>query len=118
MGKNCKIVPMNTIESGINATRLIFKNLWIEEWLDEFINNISLYQYELDEKLWIYKKQPKHDFTSHDADALRYLSTVYEHIIKTPTREEPVEEMHEMDLLIFEDDYYSEDSEQNLDNAY
>lgn len=51
MGNICKIVPMNTIESGINATRMIFKYLWIDESLDEFLNNVSLYQYEMDEKL-------------------------------------------------------------------
>jgi len=51
MGNNCKIVPMNTIESGINATRMIFKYLWIDESLDEYLNNLSLYQYEMDEKL-------------------------------------------------------------------
>lgn len=116
--KNCKIVPMNTIESGINAARLIFKNLWIEESLDWFINNVSLYQYELDEKLGIYKKQPKHDFTSHDADSLRYMATVYEHIIKIPSMSPIEEDMHEMDLLIFEDDEPDEDDETVLDNAF
>jgi len=117
LGNNCKIVPINTIESGINATRLIFKNLWIDEKLDSFLNNISLYQYEMDEKLGMLKKQPKHDFTSHDADCLRYLSTVYQHIIKTPKIETIQEERHEMDILIFGDDDEEED-EQTLDNAF
>jgi phage terminase large subunit len=118
MGNICKIVPMNTIESGISATRLIFKNLWIDEKLDSFLNNISLYQYEMDEKLGMLKKQPKHDFTSHDADTLRYMSTVYEHIIKSPRREEAREELDGMDLLIFGDDEPEEEDEQLLDTAY
>ena len=42
---------MSSIESGINAGRIIFKEVWIDEALDEFINNLALYQYEWDDKL-------------------------------------------------------------------
>jgi hypothetical protein len=42
---------MNSIESGIDAGRLIFEKVWIEESLEDFINNLSLYQYEWDDKL-------------------------------------------------------------------
>jgi len=80
----CYVVPMNTIESWISAVRFIFKNLWIDSNLDEFLNNVSLYQYEYDDKLWTFKKKPKHDFTSHDADALRYLWTIYRALTTVP----------------------------------
>ena len=73
----CDVVPKNTIESWISAVRYIFKNLWIDDSLHEFLNNISLYQYEYDDKLGQFKDKPKHDFTSHDADTLRYLATIY-----------------------------------------
>mgnify|MGYP003677486251 FL=1 len=52
----CDIVPMNTIESWITACRLIFKNLYIDEDLEDFLNDISLYQYEYDEKRGEFKK--------------------------------------------------------------
>ncbi len=89
----CKVVPINTIESGISAWRMMFKNLWINEELEEFINNLSLYQYEFDEKLGQFKKQPIHDFTSHDADWFRYMATIYNHLTSdkltlSPTIEE------------------------------
>lgn len=51
LGEICKVVPMNSIESGIDAGRLIFDKVWIEEALEDFINNLSLYQYEWDDKL-------------------------------------------------------------------
>lgn len=73
----CYMVPKNTIESGISAWRLIFKYLYIDSGLDEFLNNLSLYQYEWDEKLGQPKKNPRHDFTSHDADWFRYMATIY-----------------------------------------
>lgn len=80
----CYTVPKNTIESWISAWRLIFKYLYIEESLDEFLNNLSLYQYEWDEKLWQPKKNPKHDFTSHDADWFRYMATIYRALTSSP----------------------------------
>lgn len=90
---NCDIVPMNSIESWINAWRLIFKNVWIEEELEEFINDLSLYQYEYDEKRWEFTKTPKHDWTSHFADAFRYMATIYEFLIKIPLSQEEQNEL-------------------------
>lgn len=72
---------MSSLESGIDAGRLIFKNLWIESKLEDFINNLSLYQYEFDDKLGMFKKDPKHDFTSHDADWFRYMAIIYRSLI-------------------------------------
>lgn len=86
--ENCSIVPMNSIESWINAGRMIFKYLWIEESLDDFINNLSLYHYEWDDKLWQFRKTPEHDFTSHDADWFRYMAVIYNYITETPVVEE------------------------------
>jgi hypothetical protein len=80
----CDVVPMNTIESWITSCRLIFKSLYFDEWLEDFLNDISLYQYEYDENRGEFKKTPKHDWTSHYADALRYLATIVYHLMKTP----------------------------------
>ncbi len=80
----CYMVPMNTIESWISAWRLIFKYLYIDDDLEDFINNLSLYQYEYDDKLWEFKKSPKHDFTSHDADWFRYMATIYRALTTSP----------------------------------
>lgn len=76
----CDIVPMNTIESWINAWRLIFNKVWIDEQLEDFINDLSLYQYEYDDIRWEFKKTPKHDWTSHYADTYRYLAVIFEHL--------------------------------------
>jgi hypothetical protein len=61
---------------------LIFNKVWIEESLEDFINNLSLYQYEWDDKLGQFKKAPIHDFTSHDADTFRYMATIYQILTK------------------------------------
>lgn len=96
----CKVVPMNSIESGIDAGRLIFDKVWIEESLEEFINNLSLYQYEWDDKLWQFKKSPIHDFTSHDADTFRYMATIYKMLTKvTPIEQEKKNEDDPLELF-------------------
>ena len=104
----CKIVPMSTIESGIDAGRLLFKNIWIDSSLEEFINNLSLYQYEWDDKLGQFKKQPIHDFTSHDADWFRYMAIIFNHLTKKPEEEEKPKYDHPIDEIIFKDDEVSE----------
>ena len=81
---NCDVVPINSIESWINAWRLIFKKVWINEDLEDFINDLSLYQYEYDEKRAEFTRKPRHDWTSHYADTYRYMATIFEHLIKTP----------------------------------
>jgi len=84
----CAVVPISSIESWINAWRLIFKNVWINEDLEEFTNDLSLYQYEYDEKRWEFTKVPKHDWTSHFADTFRYLAIIFEFLIRTPIEQQ------------------------------
>lgn len=113
---------MNTIEHGISAGRLIFKHVWIDEALEEFINNLSLYKYEEDEKNGVFKKSPLHDFASHDADAFRYMAIVYEFLTKLPVSERDNDD--DPNLTVFdrmfkemeEEDETDEDEE--LDSAY
>ena len=112
----CKIVPQNSVESGIDAGRMIFKNLWINEELTDFINNLSLYQYEWDDKLGQFKKQPIHDFTSHDADAFRYLATIYNHLTKQPEKEEVIEKDLTDDEIYWRDEVIIDFEE--IDSAY
>ena len=113
LGKDCKIVPNNTIESGINAGRLIFKNLWVNEDLDDFLNDLSLYRYEYNEKLWEFSKTPQHDFTSHFADTYRYLATIYDFFTKLPEKKEETVVFDEMSLLIDDDEYDEKDETYN-----
>lgn len=93
---------MSTIESGIDAARLLFKDIWIDSRLEEFINNLSLYQYEWDDKLGQFKKQPIHDFTSHDADWFRYMAIMFNHLTRKPEIEEQKPKYeHPIDQIIF-----------------
>lgn len=110
---------MNSMESGIDAGRLLFKNIWIDSSLEEFINNLSLYQYEWDDKLGQFKKSPIHDFTSHDADWFRYMSTIYSYLSKDKRiSTQSIVFDDDMDEDIFRDDFVIEFDEEEIDSAY
>jgi len=73
LGIKFLVAPNLSIEDGINAARLRFSTLWIdEENNQEFIHCILLYRKEWDDKKGEFRSKPLHDFTSHFADALRY----------------------------------------------
>jgi hypothetical protein len=72
-GIDFEVAPNLPIDDGINAVRLKFRNLWIDQTKCEaFINAISQYQKEWNDKTGDYKNHPLHDWTSHAADMLRY----------------------------------------------
>lgn len=76
LGIRFEITPNLPVEDGINATRLMFPRLWIDEKLTYFIDAISQYRKEWDDKRGMFKNAPLHDWTSHAADMLRYAAIV------------------------------------------
>lgn len=72
-----EIIPKLSIDDGINKGRLMFSHLWIDEkncqiWLDY----ISQYKQEWDDRRGMFLEKPYHDFTSHAADVHRYAAIV------------------------------------------
>lgn len=77
LGIDFDVVRDIGVDNGINAGRLMFSRLWINEstcsyWLDA----ISQYRQEWDEKRGMFIEKPYHDWTSHPADIHRYASIV------------------------------------------
>lgn len=68
------IQPASSVEDGINAARLMIPMLWIDaDKCERLVDALKLYRYEYDEKLGTLRAKPVHDWTSHGADAFRYL---------------------------------------------
>lgn len=81
--RNVKVVPNVWIDTGISLTRKHFKNMWFDKVkCERGIDAIKSYTYEYDEKNKIRWRNPKHDRSSHSADALRYLGVMYEEITR------------------------------------
>lgn len=63
------------IDDGIQATRLMFPRLWFDlEKCKRGLDAIKNYHKVYDEKRKEYRSTPEHDWSSHFADALRYLA--------------------------------------------
>ena len=69
-------VPMLTIEDGIDAVRTRLRSLWVDkEKCKRAISALKNYHKDYDEKNKVYRNNPKHDWSSHCADMIRYFST-------------------------------------------
>ena len=75
--KHLKIVPNLSIQDGIQATRLALTRTWFDNRCEEGIECLRQYQREWNDDKKCFNDRPKHDFTSHSADAFRYLAIVW-----------------------------------------
>lgn len=78
LGTNLEIVPMLSVEDGIQAARSIFRQCWFDKnkcikGLDALAN----YHREWDERRKTFKNTPTHDWSSHGSDAFRYFAVGY-----------------------------------------
>lgn len=71
------VVPEIGVDDGINAGRLLFPRLWVDEAkCQQFLDAIGQYRQEWDEKRGMFRDVPLHDWTSHPADMYRYAAVV------------------------------------------
>jgi hypothetical protein len=83
LGRNVRVVPMHTIDDGINALRVIFgRTFWNKDTTDDGLEALRQYRTDYDEKLRAFKDRPRHDWTSHYADAGRYMALAYRDMAK------------------------------------
>ena len=72
---NLTVAPMHRVEDGINGARVFLPKCWFDKVKTERgLECLKLYRAEYDEKLQALKPRPVHDYTSHAADAFRYLA--------------------------------------------
>ena len=74
-GFTTTIVPKAHIQNGIAKVRQVFPRLWFNKTkTKQLLRALENYHKEYDEKAKVFRNNPKHDWSSHGADALRYLS--------------------------------------------
>jgi phage terminase large subunit len=93
LGRKPELVPAHSFEDGINAARLTFPRIWFDK--DSCANGLEAlrqYRVDWDEKTRSFKNTPKHDWTSHAADAFRYLCMAWRYMLakKEPKPSKPV----------------------------
>lgn len=72
---NITIAPKLSVDDGIQAARSLLNKCWFDEKnCERGIEALRQYRREFDEKQKHWRGRPLHDWTSHGADAFRYLA--------------------------------------------
>src|SRR5712691_8342930 len=73
--RNITLAPLHRLEDGVNAVRVFLPKCWFDEKnCQRGIDALKLYRSDFDDKLQALRPGPIHDWTSHAADAFRYLA--------------------------------------------
>ena len=76
--KPCRVLPRTDIQDGIQAVRMFLPSVYIDsKKCARLLDALKQYQRVWDEKMQDYKQSPLHDWSSHGADAMRYLAQGY-----------------------------------------
>lgn len=87
------LVPDHKIMDGISGARLTLPRCWFDrDKCKDGLEALRQYRADFDEKTKAFKNEPKHDWTSHSADAFRYLAMAWRQLIapKKPPEPEPM----------------------------
>jgi phage terminase large subunit len=80
--KTITLAPMHRIEDGINAVRVFLPKCWFDaQKCARGIEALKLYRSDYDARLQVLRPRPVHDWTSHAADAFRYLALTLDQTI-------------------------------------
>jgi hypothetical protein len=88
--KYLKIVPSLSLQDGIQATRLALTRAWFDFKCEDGIECLRQYQREYDEDKKVFRDKPRHDWTSHGADAFRMLAIAWKEEAKLPHKDDSI----------------------------
>jgi phage terminase large subunit len=72
LGIKPTVTPQSNVMDGVNATRRLLDQAWIDETrCERGLNALRNYRRAWDDKLKMFRDAPLHDWASHGADALR-----------------------------------------------
>lgn len=81
--RNIEVIPAQEVVDGINAVRVTLPKCWFDsDRCARGIEALKQYRREWDGKRQTWRERPLHDWTSHAADAFRYLA-LSRSIVKT-----------------------------------
>lgn len=94
MGLDFSVVPKTSLDYGIETARSLAPRLWIDETKCRLlINHLESYRKKYNEKLNCYSDTPLHDYTSHGADAFRYMAVALQQSHGSRLTSSMIEEM-------------------------
>jgi len=89
--ESMKIVPNLSLQDGIQASRMALQRAWFDgDKCMEGIECLRQYQREYDEDKKVFRDRPRHDWTSHSADAWRYCSIAWREEEKVASKDDSI----------------------------
>jgi phage terminase large subunit len=85
-----RIVPSLSLQDGIQASRMALKRCWFDFKCQDGIECLRQYQREFDEDKKVFRDKPRHDWTSHGADAFRMMAIAWKDEEKTITKDHSI----------------------------
>jgi phage terminase large subunit len=96
LGRKPRLVPNHTLIDGINAARITLASAHFDAArCQRGIECLRSYCAEWDEQLRTFRKTPKHDWSSHGADAFRYLAMSWREPIASEEEMSPLQRLRE-----------------------
>lgn len=97
-GGKPNLVADHSVEDGINATKISFSRFWIDADRCKYgLEALRQYRADFDEKAKVFKNAPKHDWTSHAADAFRYMAMAWKQQQPEKPKRRPTHHVFEAD---------------------
>lgn len=94
LGRKPRLVPDHKKMDGINAARMSLPRCWFDEKrCKEGLEALRQYRAEWDDGKKAFKDTEVHDWTSHPADAFRYLCMAWREIVPQPDPEDPLKNL-------------------------
>lgn len=84
------IIPSLSVQDGIQAVRMMIPMTWWDRAkCHEGLEALKLYQREWDDDKKCFRDKPRHDWTSHAADAARMMAVAWKEARPDPRQEKP-----------------------------
>lgn len=84
------IVPELSVQDGIQAVRMMLPRTYFDHICEPGIEALRQYQREYDEDKKTFRERPRHDWTSHPADAFRMMGIAWREEVKASPEKDPM----------------------------
>ena len=85
------ITPSLSMQDGIQATRQMMPRAWFDKVrCADGVEALKQYQREWDEDKKMFRDKPRHDWTSHAADSMRYAAINWKEEVKPVIEDKPI----------------------------
>jgi len=89
-GRVPRVLRAGKVMDGINAARVTMARCWFDESkCREGLEALRQYRADYDEKKRVFRDEPRHDWTSHTADAFRYMAMAWRELRPEKPPEQP-----------------------------